>query len=82
MVGLALYLALLVAAFVRLLRGARASPARAAIAAAFAALVFHTFLYAAFLEDPLAWTLLAIGTALAWRERPEPDRHPAEALTV
>jgi O-antigen ligase len=81
-VGLALYLALLVAAFARLLRGARASPRRAAVAAAFAALVFHTFLYAAFLEDPLAWTLLAVGTALAWRERPEPERHPAEALAV
>jgi hypothetical protein len=25
----------------------------------------HTFLYAAFLEDPLVWTLLAVGTALA-----------------
>jgi len=22
----------------------------------------HTFLYAAFLEDPLMWTLLAVGT--------------------
>jgi len=81
-VGLALYLALLVAAFARLLRGARASPVRAAIAAAFAALVFHTWLYAAFLEDPLAWALLAIGTALAWRGRPVRERHPAEALAV
>ena len=81
-VGLGLYLALLVAAFARLLRGARASPVRAAIAAAFAALVFHSWLYAAFLEDPLVWTLLAIGTALAWPERPTPERHPAEALAV
>jgi hypothetical protein len=38
---------------------------RAAVAAAFIALVVHTLLYAAFLEDPLAWALLALGTALA-----------------
>ena len=81
-IGLAVYLALLGFAFARLLRGARGSAGRAAGAAAFAALVVHTWLYAAFLEDPLAWTLLAIGTALAWRERPEPERHPAEELAV
>ena len=81
-IGLAVYLALLALAFVRLLRGARSSAARAAVAAAFAALVLHTWLYAAFLEDPLAWTLLAIGTALAWRERPAPERHPAEELAA
>ena len=67
--GLVAYLALLVAAFARLMSGIRGSPARAAIAAAFAGLVLHTLLYAAFLEDPLTWTLLALGTALAWRER-------------
>jgi O-antigen ligase len=61
--GLALYLALLVAAFVRLLRGAATSAVRAFAAAAFLALVAHTMLYAAFLEDPLAWALLALGTA-------------------
>jgi putative inorganic carbon (HCO3(-)) transporter len=64
-VGLAVYLALLAAAFGRLLRGAAASPARAAVAAAFLALVFHTLVYAAFLEDPLTWALLGIGSALA-----------------
>jgi O-antigen ligase len=63
--GLALYLLLLIGAFGRLGRGARASPPRAAILAAFAGLVVHTFLYAAFLEDPLVWALLAVGTALA-----------------
>jgi O-antigen ligase len=63
--GLAVYLLLLIAAFGRLGRRVRSSPARAAILAAFAALVLHTFLYAAFLEDPLVWTLLAVGTALA-----------------
>ena len=40
------------------------SIARAAVAAAFVALVVHTLLYAAFLEDPLAWALLAVGAAL------------------
>jgi O-antigen ligase len=63
--GLLAYVALLAAALGRLLRGAAASPARAAIAAAFLALLFHTLVYAAFLEDPLTWTLLGIGTALA-----------------
>jgi O-antigen ligase len=66
--GLVLYLALLVAAFRGLLRGARRSLPRAAIAAAFAALVVHTMLYAAFLEDPLAWVLLGAGAALARRD--------------
>ena len=68
-IGLAVYLALLVAAFGRLLTGARGSLPRVAIAAAFAALVVHTFLYAAFLEDPLAWVLLAVGAALHIRLR-------------
>lgn len=64
-VGLAVYVALVVLAFARLLRGARGAPVRAALAAGFAALVLHTWLYAAFLEDPVTWTLLALGTALA-----------------
>ena len=67
-VGLAVYLALLVAAFLLLLRGARTAVARAGVAAAFAALVVHTLMYAAFLEDPLAWALLAAGVGLAGRE--------------
>jgi O-antigen ligase len=74
-VGLAVYLALLAAALARLLPLAGVSAARAAIAAAFTALVVHTLLYAAFLEDPLTWTLLGIGTALAAiarGEEPEP----------
>ncbi len=66
--GLVLYLALVAVAIWVLLRGARRSIARAAVAAAFVALVVHTLLYAAFLEDPLAWALLAVGAALA----PEP----------
>jgi O-antigen ligase len=72
--GLLLYLALLFVAIGALLRGARSSIARAAIAAAFVALVVHTLLYAAFLEDPLAWALLAVGATLrpASRVRSEP----------
>ena len=65
--GLLAYLALLGAALVRLARGARGSPARGFVLAAFAALVVHTLLYAAFLEDPLTWALLGVGTALASR---------------
>jgi O-antigen ligase len=64
-VGLGLYVALLVSAFAVLFSGAGGSPARIAVAACFAALVLHTFAYADFLEDPMTWTLLGIGAALA-----------------
>jgi O-antigen ligase len=77
--GLAVYVALLIAAFAVLYRGAGrspprpkpgdtrlwlASPFRPALAACFAALVLHTWTYADFLEDPITWTLLGIGVAL------------------
>jgi putative inorganic carbon (hco3(-)) transporter len=65
LIGEVVYVALVIVALVVLLRGARASPGRAAVGAAFLALVFHTMLYADFLEDPMSWTLLGIGTALA-----------------
>jgi O-antigen ligase len=64
-VGLALYVALLLSAVAVLFSGAGRSPPRMAIAACFAALVLHTWTYADFLEDPLTWTLLGIGVALA-----------------
>jgi O-antigen ligase len=64
-VGLAVYAALLLAAFVVLFRDAGRSPPRIVIAACFAALVLHTWTYADFLEDPLTWTLLALGVAFA-----------------
>jgi O-antigen ligase len=64
-VGLAAYLALLWFALRRLLPGARVGAARAGVAAAFVALVVHSLLYAAFLEDPLTWALLGVGAALA-----------------
>jgi O-antigen ligase len=64
-IGLVAYLALLAAALARLFRGARRVPERAAVAAAFVALIAHSMMYAAFLEDPLTWTLLGAGTAMA-----------------
>jgi O-antigen ligase len=68
-IGLAVYVALLIAAFLRLLGGARASPVRAYVAAAFTALIVHTMLYADFLEDPMTWTLLGVGAAFAAQAR-------------
>jgi O-antigen ligase len=66
--GLALYVALIVVASRTLFGGtatrAGRSPPRIAIAACFAALVLHTWVYADFLEDPMTWTLLGIGVAL------------------
>jgi O-antigen ligase len=47
---------------------------RCIVAAAFCALLLHTYVYAAFLEDPLTWTLLAIAAAL---RRVEYDGAPA-----
>jgi O-antigen ligase len=64
-IGVLAYLALLACALGRLFAGARESLPRAAIAAAFAALLLHTFLYASFLEDPATWALLGVGTAYA-----------------
>ncbi len=63
--GLAVYVALLVLAFLVLFRGAGRSPPRIAVAACFAALVLHTWTYADFLEDPFTWALLGVGLGLA-----------------
>jgi O-antigen ligase len=87
LIGLAVYVALLVLAFVVLFRGAGRSPPRIALAACFAALVLHTWTYADFLEDPFTWALLAIGVALARgggaanpeTAEPEPRGHPVAA---
>lgn len=71
LIGLLAYLALVIAAVLTLMRGVRGDPVRIAVGAAFLALLFHTLLYADFLEDPVTWTLLGIGAslALAHRER-------------
>jgi O-antigen ligase len=86
-IGLALYLFLVWAAFAVLFSGVRGAVrrrqagvvtvARAAVAAAFCGLVLHTLVYAAFLEDPLAWVLLAVAAAL----RAGASRADDEALT-
>ncbi len=65
LIGELVYLAFLAAAMAALVRGARGDPVRSAVAAAFMALMFHTLLYADFLEDPTTWVLLAVGLALA-----------------
>lgn len=64
-VGLAVYALLVVVVLRRLLRDADRSVARAGIAAMAIALIAHTMGYAAFLEDPVLWVLLAAGGALA-----------------
>ena len=79
-IGLAAYLALIAASLALVFDGllARLRPAEAvgiadvaaaAVAAAFCALVLHTLVYAAFLEDPLSWTLLALAAGLAAQQR-------------
>jgi O-antigen ligase len=79
--GLALYVALLTAAFIVLFRGAGRSPPRIALAACFAALVLHTWTYADFLEDPSTWLLLAIGVSLARADlRAVAETPPQEAV--
>lgn len=85
LIGELVYAALVLVALVALLQGgARGDPARAAIAAAFIALIFHTNLYADFLEDPLTWTVLGIGVALATAATvsTEAERPTARAATT
>ncbi|MEX2449087.1 MAG: O-antigen ligase family protein [Solirubrobacterales bacterium] len=78
LVGLVAYVALLLVALwtmstgLRWGRGGADTPqppaptiARAAVLAAFVALLAHTIAYAAFYEDPIAWVLLAVATSLA-----------------
>jgi hypothetical protein len=73
-VGLAAYAALLVAALWTMGGGgllrfrpaaAGGIAARAAVLAAFVALLVHTMAYAGFFEDPIAWVLMAAGLSLA-----------------
>ncbi len=82
-IGELAYVPLVLVSVIVLLRGARADRARGAIGAAFLALMFHTLLYADFLEDPTTWALLGAATALLTRQ---PDQAvlpvPPRALTV
>ncbi|HWM63280.1 MAG TPA: O-antigen ligase family protein [Solirubrobacterales bacterium] len=67
LIGLAAYAALLIAALWTMSSGlfARQSVGRAAVLAAFVALLVHTMAYAGFYEDPISWVLLAVGASLA-----------------
>jgi O-antigen ligase len=53
--------------------------ARAALATMFVALLVHTMVYAAFLEDPFTWVILAAGVSLAPLAQLGPVVRPATA---
>jgi hypothetical protein len=83
--GLAAYAAVLIASFglmfvgLGALRGRAPPPqlvARAYLAAAYSGLVLHTMLYAAFLEDPITWTLIAAAIVLG-----RPDATASSAVS-
>jgi O-antigen ligase len=80
-IGLAAYVFLLFTVLSVQLRGAGATLPRAAVAAAFSALVLHTLVYAAFLEDPLTWALLAAAGGLR-RDAPEGSAPEHELATA
>jgi putative inorganic carbon (HCO3(-)) transporter len=66
--GLAAYVALLAAALWTMAAGLHSADhvvARAAVLAAFVALLVHTMAYAGFFEDPITWVLLAVASSLA-----------------
>jgi O-antigen ligase len=72
LLGLVAYLSLIGVALMTLGRGLWSAgpcppslPARAAVLAAFVALLVHTLAYAGFFEDPITWVLLAVGASLA-----------------
>jgi O-antigen ligase len=81
LIGEIAYIALVLVSLAVLLRGSRGDPPRAAIAAAFLALVFHTLLYADFLEDPVTWLLLGVGATLAAAGRSAVLQSPGTAVT-
>jgi O-antigen ligase len=81
LIGELVYIALVVAAIGCLVRRARGDPVRSAVAAAFIALVFHTMLYADFLEDPVTWALLGVGVSLAVVRR-DSERRAATPITA
>jgi O-antigen ligase len=88
-VGLAAYLLVIWTSFGLVWRGLgrlreRDDPslelvARAAVAAAYTGLVVHTLAYAAFLEDPLTWTLLGAAVGLRLSSSSAPSSSPQHA---
>lgn len=90
LIGLAAYVALIVVALWTMGAGLWArgpdrqvtifDVARAAVLAAFVALLVHTMAYAGFFQDPIAWVLMAVGASLAAVPRTaSPGEDPAEA---
>ena len=75
-IGLLLYLAVVGVALLTLLRRSAHVPLRAALGAAFVAILVHSLSYAAFFEDPLTWVLLAGGLAAALAPQAEPSGEP------
>ncbi len=84
LIGLAAYVALVVVSLWTMgaglwARGPDRDPphvfiARAAILAAFVALLVHTMAYAGFFQDPITWVLMAIGASLAASRTGAPRR--------
>jgi O-antigen ligase len=84
--GLGAYLALVAIALSLLFGGLRgeltrgapwpgvAAVGRTALAAAYCALIVHTLVYAAFLEDPLSWVLPAVAAGLLTSARDDVDQ--------
>jgi putative inorganic carbon (hco3(-)) transporter len=91
LIGLAAYIALVVVSIWTMgaglwARGPDRGPpyvfiARAAVLAAFVALLVHTMAYAGFFQDPITWVLMAIGASLAAARIGAPDR-PISASSV
>jgi O-antigen ligase len=88
--GLAAYAAVLFASFGLMFTGlgalrGRAPPprlvTRAYLAAAYCGLVLHTMLYAAFLEDPITWTLIAAAIVLGRNGGAATSTSPAAAAS-
>jgi len=82
LIGLAVYLLLIVAAFLRAMEGARSSTARMAVTAGLGALIIHSFSYAAFFEDPITWVILALAIGLPVPLTLEQRRAQREARRV
>jgi putative inorganic carbon (hco3(-)) transporter len=71
LIGLVVYFLLILVALQTLGKGIwSAGAARAAVLAAFVALLVHTLSYAGFFDDPITWVLLAIGASLAHAQAP------------
>jgi putative inorganic carbon (HCO3(-)) transporter len=91
LIGLAAYIALVVVSLWTMgaglwARGPDRDPphvliARAAILAAFVALLVHTMAYAGFFQDPITWVLMAVGASLAAGRSGAPVR-PARADAI